>query len=48
MRLTDKTIAGLTIPKGKSELLVFDDDLPGFRPSAARRRLPQVDIPVSA
>ena len=30
MRLTDKTIAGLTIPKGKSELLVFDDDLPGF------------------
>jgi len=30
MRLTDKTIAGLTIPQGKSELLVFDDDLPGF------------------
>jgi hypothetical protein len=30
MRLTDKTIAGLTIPKGKSELLVFDADLPGF------------------
>ena len=30
MRLTDKTIAGLTIPHGKSELLVFDDDLPGF------------------
>ena len=30
MRLTDKAIAGLTIPNGKSELLVFDDDLPGF------------------
>jgi integrase len=30
MRLTDKTIAGLTIPQGKSELLIFDDDLPGF------------------
>ena len=30
MRLTDKTIAGLTIPQDKSELLVFDDDLPGF------------------
>ena len=30
MRLSDKTIAGLTISQGKSELLVFDDDLPGF------------------
>jgi integrase len=30
VRLTDKTITGLTIPQGKSELLVFDDDLPGF------------------
>jgi integrase len=30
MRLTDKTIAGLTIPQGKTELLIFDDDLAGF------------------
>jgi integrase len=30
MRLTHKTITGLTIPQGKSELLIFDDDLPGF------------------
>jgi integrase len=30
MRLTDKTLVGLAIPAGKSELLIFDDDLPGF------------------
>jgi integrase len=30
MRLNDRTIAALIIPQGKSELLVFDDDLPGF------------------
>lgn len=30
MRLTDKTVTALTIPEGKSELLIFDDDLPGF------------------
>jgi integrase len=30
MRLTDKTVAGLAISTGKSELLVFDADLPGF------------------
>jgi integrase len=30
MRLTDKAVTALTIPQGKSELLVFDDDLPGF------------------
>jgi integrase len=30
MKLNDKTVAALTLPEGKSELLVFDDDLPGF------------------
>lgn len=30
MRLTDKTIAALTIPAGKSELFVWDDRLAGF------------------
>lgn len=30
MKLTDRTIAALTLPKGKSELIVFDDTLPGF------------------
>ncbi len=30
MRLTDKTIAELAPPKGKSEAIFFDDTLPGF------------------
>jgi integrase len=31
MRLTDKTLAAaLTLPKGKTEAIVFDDDLAGF------------------
>jgi hypothetical protein len=30
MRLTRSTVAALTLPVGKSELLVFDDTLPGF------------------
>jgi hypothetical protein len=30
MKLTDKTITSLKLPDGKSELLVFDDTLPGF------------------
>jgi integrase len=30
MRLTDKTIVGLTIPAGKTDAIVFDDKLPGF------------------
>ena len=30
MKLTKATIAKIKIPAGKSELLVFDDDLPGF------------------
>ena len=30
MRLTDKTLATLTVPKGRSEAIVFDDDLPGL------------------
>jgi hypothetical protein len=30
MRLTRPAVAALTLPAGKSELLVFDDALPGF------------------
>jgi Arm DNA-binding domain len=30
MKLNDKSIATLTLPAGKSELIEFDDDLPGF------------------
>jgi integrase len=30
MRFTDKTLATLTLPKGKQEALFFDDDLAGF------------------
>jgi len=30
MKLTQKTITTLDLPKGKSETIVFDDDLPGF------------------
>ena len=28
MRLTQKAVAALVLPKGKSELIVFDDDIP--------------------
>src|SRR5579862_4523976 len=30
MKLTDGNVAGLKMPQGKSELLVFDETLPGF------------------
>ena len=30
MKLTSKTAAALTLPAGKSEVIVFDDDIPGF------------------
>jgi integrase len=30
MHLTDKAVAALTVPTGKSEIIVFDSDLPGF------------------
>ncbi len=30
MKLTDASVAGLKLPQGKSELLVFDGTLPGF------------------
>jgi integrase len=30
MKLTQKTIAALTLPEGKTETIIFDDDLPGF------------------
>jgi integrase len=30
MNLTQKTIAALTVPKGKSEAIFFDDEVPGF------------------
>jgi integrase len=30
MRLTQKTITTLALPEGKAEIIVFDDDLPGF------------------
>ena len=30
MKLTDGSVAGLKLPEGKSELLVFDDSLAGF------------------
>src|SRR6516165_10521354 len=30
MRLTDKALAVLTLPKGKHEAIFFDDDLAGF------------------
>src|SRR6516162_5712727 len=48
MRLTDKTLATLTVPKGRSEAIVFDDDLPGFglrlRAGGAARWIYQYDI----
>jgi integrase len=30
MRLTDSTVAALKVPRGKSEIIAFDDGLPGF------------------
>jgi integrase len=30
MKLTDRTAAGLVVPKGKSEAIFFDDEIPGF------------------
>ena len=30
MKLTAGTIKSLSLPTGKSELIVFDDDVPGF------------------
>ncbi|GEO18293.1 tyrosine-type recombinase/integrase [Microvirga aerophila] len=30
MKLTKQTLAKLSLPSGKSDLIVFDDDLPGF------------------
>jgi integrase len=30
MRLTDSTVAALKVPRGKSEIIAFDDSLPGF------------------
>ena len=36
MRLTDAAVAALTVPKGKSEIIAFDDLFPGFRVRVAR------------
>jgi integrase len=48
MRLTDKVLATLAVPKGKSEAIFFDDDLPGFglrlRAGGAARWVYQYDI----
>jgi integrase len=30
MRLTDAAVAALTVPKGRSEIIAFDDSVPGF------------------
>jgi integrase len=30
MRLTDKAVAALTVPAGRSEIIAFDSELPGF------------------
>jgi Arm DNA-binding domain len=30
MKLTQKMVAAVTLPKGRSELIVFDDDIPGL------------------
>ena len=30
MKLTQKTVDAITLPKGKSEHIEWDDDLPGF------------------
>jgi integrase len=30
VRLTDSTVAALKVPRGKSEIIAFDDDFPGF------------------
>jgi len=30
MRLTIKTADGLKLPKGKTDYIEFDDDIPGF------------------
>jgi integrase len=48
MRLTDKSIAALSLPAGKTEHKVFDDDIPGFglrlRAGGAARWIFQYDI----
>jgi integrase len=48
VRLTDKAVAALAVPKGKSEAIFFDDDLPGFglrlRAGGAARWVYQYDI----
>jgi integrase len=48
MKLTQKTIAGIALPPGKSEHVVFDEDLPGFglriRASGARSWVYQCKI----
>src|SRR5262245_33390602 len=36
MRLTDATVAALTVPHGRSEIIVFDSSLPGFGVRARR------------
>jgi integrase len=36
MRLTDATVAALAVPDGKSEIIAFDDALPGFGVRARR------------
>jgi len=47
-RLTQKTIAALMLPEGKSENITFDDDLPGFgfriRASGSRTWIVQFKI----
>ena len=48
MRLTQANVATLTLPEGKAEAIIFDDDLPGFglrmRSSGARTWIFQFKI----
>ena len=48
MRLTDAAVAALTVPKGKSEIIAFDDSLPGFgvrvRQGGSRRYIFQYKV----
>ena len=45
MKLTQKTIAALTLAEGKTEAIIFDSDLPGFG-IRIRARQPHVDLSI--
>ena len=45
-KLTDKNVAALTLPVGESDLIEFDEAMPGFG-VRLRRRVKKVDRPIS-